>query len=188
MVFLVLNQSFSKCLSSWDSFRTSKNDFGVPQGSALGPSLFIMYINGISHVVRYSNVEQYADDTLLYFASDNVNIIKSNLSSDLESVPQWLSANYLILNSTKSKIMLVGTHQRLASKSFSISSNGRDLERLEKLKYLGVFMDPTLSWKSHINYLGKKISSRLGMLCRAQKDLASVILYHFVQCNDTPSF
>ena len=171
MVFLVLNQSFSKSLSSWDSFRTSKNDFGVPQGSALGPSLFIMYINGISHVVRYSNVEQYADDTLLYFASDNVNIIESNLSSDLESVTQWLSANYLILNSTKSKIMLVGTHQRLASKSFSISSNGRDLERSEKFKYLGVFMDPTLSWKSHINYLGKKISSRLGMLCRAQKIL-----------------
>ena len=140
-----------------------------------------MYINGISHVVRYSNVEQYADDTLLYFASDNVNIIKSNLSSDLESVPQWLSANYLILNSTKSKIMLVGTHQRLASKSFSISSNGRDLERLEKFKYLGVFMDPTLSLKSHINYLGKKISSRLGMLRRARKILpqsSCIILYN----------
>ena len=140
-----------------------------------------MYINDISHVIRYSNVEQYADDTLLYFASDNVNIIESNLSSDLESVTQWLSANYLILNSTKSKIMLVGTHQRLASKSFSISSNGRDLERSEKFKYLGVFMDPTLSWKSHINYLGKKISSRLGMLRRARKILpqsSCIILYN----------
>ena len=52
--------------------------------------------------------------------------------------------------------MLVGTHQRLASKSFSISSNGRDLERSEKFKYLGVFMDPILSWKSHINNLGKE--------------------------------
>ena len=77
--------------------------------------------------------------------------------------------------------MLVGTHQRLASKSFSISSNGRDLERLEKFKYLGVFMDPTLSWKSHINYLGKKISSRLGMLRRARKILpqsSCIILYN----------
>ena len=77
--------------------------------------------------------------------------------------------------------MLVGTHQRLTSKSFSISSNGRDLERLEKLKYLGVFTDPTLSWKSHINYLGKKISSRLGMLRRARKILpqsSCIILYN----------
>ena len=77
--------------------------------------------------------------------------------------------------------MLVGTTQRLASKSFSISSNGRDLERSEKFKYLGVFMDPTLSWKSHINYLGKKISSELGMLRRARKILpqsSCIILYN----------
>ena len=92
-----------------------------------------MYINDISHVIRYSNVEQYADDTLLYFASDNVNIIESNLSSDLDSITQWLSANYLIVNSTKSKIMLVGTHQRLASKSFSLSSNSRDLREITKV-------------------------------------------------------
>ena len=137
-----------------------------------------MYINGISHVVRYSNVEQYADDTLLYFASDNVNIIESNLSSDLESVTQWLSANYLILNSTKSKIMLVGTHLRLASKFFSISSNGRDLKRLEKFKYL----------KSHIKYLGKKISSRLGMLCRAQKILPQSSCITFYNAMILPLF
>ena len=117
------NRSQSVCVNGIDS-EPQKLDLGVPQGSALGPLLFIMYINDISHGVRYSNVEQYADDTLLYFASDNVNIIESNLSSDLESVTQWLSANYLILNSTKSKIMLVGTHQRLTPKSFSISSNG----------------------------------------------------------------
>lgn len=94
-----------------------------------------MYINDMSHVFKYSNVELYADDTLLYFASGDVSIIESSLTSDLESVTQWLSANYLILNSTKSKIMLVGAHQRLASKSFSISSNGCDLERLEKFNY-----------------------------------------------------
>ena len=48
-----------------------------------------------SHVVRYSNVEQYDEDTLLYFASADVNIVESNLSSDLDSVTQWLSANYI---------------------------------------------------------------------------------------------
>ena len=48
-----------------------------------------------SHVVRYPNIEQYDDDTLLYFASADVNIVESNLSSDLDSVTQWLSANYI---------------------------------------------------------------------------------------------
>ncbi|RMX43634.1 hypothetical protein pdam_00024646 [Pocillopora damicornis] len=100
----------------------------------------------------------------------------------------WLSANYLILNSTKSKIMLVGTHLRLASKFFSISSNGRDLKRLEKFKYLRIFMDPTLSWKSHIKYLGKKISSRLGMLCRAQKILPQSSCITFYNAMILPLF
>ena len=108
------NRSQSVCVNGMVS-EPQRIDFGVPQGSALGPLPFIMYVNDISHVVRYSNVEQYADDTLLYSASDDVNIIESSLSSDLDSVTQWLSANYLKLNSTKSKIMLVGTHQRLAS-------------------------------------------------------------------------
>ena len=79
------NRSQSVCVNGIVS-EPQKIDFGVPQGSASGPLLFTMCINEISHVVRYSNVEQYADDTLLYFASDDVNIIESNLSSDLDSV------------------------------------------------------------------------------------------------------
>ena len=88
------NRSQSVCVNGIVS-EPQKIDLEVPQGSALGPLLFIMYINDISHVVRYSNVERYDDDTLLYFASDDVNIIESNLSSDLDSVTQWLSANYI---------------------------------------------------------------------------------------------
>ena len=102
LLSFLTNRSQSVCVNGIVS-EPQKIDFGVPQGSTLGPLLFIMYINDISHVIRYSNVEQYADDTLLYFASDDVNIIESNLSSDLDGVTQWLSANYLIFNSTKSR-------------------------------------------------------------------------------------
>ena len=102
LLSFLTNRSQSVCVNGIVS-EPQKIDFGVPQGSTLGPLLFIMYINDISHVIRYSNVEQYADDTLLYFASDDVNIIESNLSSDLDGVTQWLSANYLIFNSSKSR-------------------------------------------------------------------------------------
>ena len=102
LLSFLTNRSQSVCVNGIVS-EPQKIDFGVPQGSTLGPLLFIMYINDISHVIRYSNVEQYADDTLLYFASDDVNIIESNLPSDLDGVTQWLSANYLIFNSTKSR-------------------------------------------------------------------------------------
>ena len=102
LLSFLTNRSQSVCVNGIVS-EPQKIDFGVPQGSTLGPLLFIMYINDISLVIRYSNVEQYADDTLLYFASDDVNIIESNLPSDLDGVTQWLSANYLIFNSTKSR-------------------------------------------------------------------------------------
>ena len=72
------NRSKSVCVNGIVS-EPQKIDFGVPQGSASGPLLFTMCINEISHVVRYFNVEQYADDTLLYFVSDDVNIIESKL-------------------------------------------------------------------------------------------------------------
>lgn len=68
--------------------------------------------------------------------------------------------------------MLVGTHQRIASaENLVIDINNTHLERVNNFKYLGVLLDHTLSWKDHVEYIGNKISSRLGMLRRARKVL-----------------
>jgi len=74
---------------------------------------------------------------------------------DLESVINWLNSNFIFLNYSKTKVMLTGTHQRLAS--------------VDSFKYLGVVLDPYLSWNDHIDYIGRKISARLGMLRKARK-------------------
>ena len=86
--------------------------FGVPQGSVLGPLLFIVYINDLPLAVQGCSVELYADDTLVYFASKSVSEIQAQLTSGLTYVLSWLQANFLIHNLEKMKIMLVGTHQR----------------------------------------------------------------------------
>ena len=86
--------------------------FGVPQGSVLGPLLFIVYINDLPLAVQGCSVEFYADDTLVYFASKSVSEIQAQLTSGLTYVLSWLQANFLIHNLEKMKIMLVGTHQR----------------------------------------------------------------------------
>ena len=66
--------------------------------------------------------------------------------------------------------MLKGTHQKLSSvQSFTVSVNDKDLERVYIFKYLGVILDPCLTWNEHIEHIGNKISSRLGMLRRARK-------------------
>ena len=118
-------------------------------------------------------IELYADDTLIYFASKSANEIQAQLTSDLTNVLSWLHANFLILNLEKTKIMLVGTHQRIAEAAdeLVIEISNTRLERVNKFKYLGVLLDNTLSWKDHVEYIGNKISSRLGILRRARKVL-----------------
>ena len=88
--------------------------FGVPQGSLIGPLLFIIYINGLPSIVSLCKIQLYADDTLLYASSSSVTDIEFMLSEDLKHIIEWLNDNFLYLNYSKTKIMLTGTHQRLA--------------------------------------------------------------------------
>ena len=121
---------------------------------------------------KVCSVERYADDTLIFFAGKSVREIESQLSSDLDSLISWFRSNFLILNVSKTKIMLVGTHQRLYTvDSFSVTADNTSLERVATFKYLGVLMDQTFSSKEHISSTGKKISSRLAILHRARKVL-----------------
>ena len=88
--------------------------FGVPQGSLIGPLLFIIYINDLPSIVSLCKIQSYADDTLLYASSSSVTDIEFMLSEDLKHIIEWLNDNFLYLNYSKTKIMLTGTHQRLA--------------------------------------------------------------------------
>ena len=131
--------------------------YGVPQGSVLGPLLFIMYINDLPTVTKYCKVHLYADDTLLFFESSSVQTIEAALSEDLGHVVGWLNQNYLMLNHSKTKVMLMGTHQKLSSvQSFTVNVNANDLERVYKFKYLGVILDPCLTWNEHIEHIRNK--------------------------------
>ena len=116
-----------------------------------------MYVNDLPSAINFCNVELYADDTLLYFTSDSASTIEHNLTLDLTNIICWLRVNYLSLNIDKTKLMLIGTHQRLAPVSdFTVQCNGSVLERVEKYKYLGVVLDQHLSWQEHVEYIGKK--------------------------------
>ena len=132
--------------------------------------LFIIDINDLPLVAQGCSVELHVDDTLSYFASKSVSEIQAQLTSNLTDVLSWLHANFLILNLGKTNIMLVSTHQRTAeANNLVIDISNTRLERVHNFKHLGVLLDTTLSWKDHVEYIGNKISSRLGILRRARK-------------------
>ena len=80
-------------------------DMGVPQGSILGPLLFILYINDLPQVCNYSKCLMYADDILLFLSDSNPDTINSELSSELQSLHEWLNDNHLTINVTKTECM-----------------------------------------------------------------------------------
>jgi len=139
---------------------------GVPQGSTLGPLLFILYINDLNYSLKYSTASHFADDTCLLYASKNPKTLETNLNYDLKRLNQWLYANRLSLNIDKSKLLLF--HSKYNKKKFDINikMKGIKLTPSSSVKYLGLYLDDNLSWDYHINELTRKLSRTNGILSK----------------------
>ena len=150
------------------SSNMSKISTGVPQGSILGPLLFIIYVNDL-HSITNMNVIMYADDTSLLNplnsnsnSSNNANFVNEQLSK----IFLWLNANKLSLNVNKSKCMLFHYKQKQIADYPYIHINGKPLSFVKHFKCLGIYIDDTLSWDHHINYIGNKLSRVNGILSK----------------------
>ena len=86
---------------------------GVPQGTILGPLLFLLYINDLPNCLSHSQPRMFADDTHLTYADNDIAKIELNLTNDLESIREWLIVNKLTLNMSKTEFMVIGSRQRL---------------------------------------------------------------------------
>ena len=154
---------------------------GVPQGSILGPLLFIVYINDLPGIINHCQVSIYADDTIIYCCSSSTDIIQDSLNSDLAIVTEWLYMNNLTLNFEKTKFMLFGSDKKRSDVSISVQVAGNQVKEVNQLEYLGVILTPNLKWSSHIEKISGKINKRLGLLKRTKHLLprnARVLLYN----------
>ena len=154
----------------------------VPQGSILGPLLFIIYVNDLPQCLRHCKIILYADDTLIYYSAKTAQDVEIYLNIDLKTVSQWLLSNLLTLNCAKSRVVLFGSTRRLKSlNTVSIKINDSPLEHANTFKYLGVTLREDLSWNEHIKNIINKTNQRLGLLRRIKRLLplhARLTLYH----------
>ena len=144
---------------------------GVPQGSILGPLLFLIYVNDMKAAVN-CKLLLYADDSALLASSSDVSEIEDVLSRELESVSEWLVENRLSLHLGKTESILFGSNKRLAKRrELHITCNGNDIESGEKVTYLGVTLDQNLSGSSMITKIVSKCNNKIKFLYRNAKNL-----------------
>ena len=145
------------------TINNNKSDFmniscGVPQGSILGPLLFLLFINNLPLYTNNVFTDLYADDTNLNDIQDSMEQIEINLQTAFNSLHIWCRSNGMVLNATKTKVMLVTTNQkraRLNNDKFDLKFNNEYLNMISNDKILGVFVDNNLTWSDHIKHLAK---------------------------------
>ena len=134
------------------------------QGSILGPLMFLLFINDLPLYTEPINTDLYADDTTLFDIGISGLPIESNLQIALNSLSKWCKENGMVINTGKTKLMLITIHQKRAAMNTDIlflNLNNQNLNTIKNDKILGVVVDNNLSWSSHIDNICKKIKTNL---------------------------
>ena len=202
----IVNRWFENYLSNRTQFvdfegnKSSNQDIhcDVPQGSFLGPLLYLVYVNDISSSCR-CNILSFADDTTIYLSDSDINTLYANANIEINNLYKWFCANKLSLNANKTKYIIIRPQQRRCSlTNLNLYINNIALNRVGKnckessTKFLGIYIDEFLTWKTHIAHLNSKLSRAIFALKQLKYTLPTdtmrtlyfaLIHPHWYECN-----
>ena len=159
---------------------------GAPQGSIIGPLLFLIHFSDAHRSLEHTNIVTYADDTVIFTSSSEMNIIESHLNQDVNSLATWFRKNELIINLKKGKTeaMLFGTAKRLnkfKERQLNIKVGETSINCTTQHKYLGVTLDPSLTLDTHLDITCKKAAGRVNLLRRIRSSFdtsTAIVIYN----------
>ena len=164
---------------------------GVPQGSILGPLLFLLYVNDMPLVCKQLLFILFADDTNILYSNSNIIQLMNTVNTELTILSDWFMANMLSLNVQKTSFMMFGFKNFPKGINFNIKIDNEMISRVEFTKFLGVIIDHKFTWQRHINFIAIKISKALSVLSRLKHKLPkncllslyySLVYPHFNYC------
>ena len=187
----ISNRQQYTCINSVCSHMQSIN-FGVPQGSILGPLLFLMYINDIVNTSSLLQFILFADDTTITFSHSNIKSLFDTLNNELPKISSWFKCNRLSLNLQKTHFINFKTHNTHSDFVGLIEIDGIIIEEKKNVKFLGIVLDEYLSWDDHIEKISTSISRCVGVLFKLKQYLPlkalitiynTILLPHITYCN-----
>ena len=186
-----LNSRIQKTFISGEQSTPREVVAGVPQGSVLGPILFLIYINDLPFVLSHSVADIFADDTTLSTQSKSFDVVVASLTNDLLHVDQWCQLNHMSINSDKSKVMFIcsnNNNRELAKTNPGISYHNSEVNSCTSCKLLGITVNNRLSWGDHIENVIKKCNTYLYILSRIKLFLSNDNRKRFYNAYILPHF
>ena len=163
-----LSDRKQSCFLNGESSSFKSVECGIPQGSCLGPLLFIIYINDLPNTLKNITPSIFADDTGISVSSDSVPYIQRLLREDISAIQRWMHENKLTLNALKTEFILIASKPRLKEieETCCIEVQGETIYQAPYVKSLGFYIDQNLDWDVHVDHVIKKASAGLAILRR----------------------